>query len=44
MAANAVVAGLAAEGGDPRMSQTVIRDRVNPNRSIGKLLHDPSIR
>ena len=38
------VALAAADGGDPRMSQTVIRDDSGPNSAVRRLLHDPSIK
>lgn len=43
MAATGQIAAIAADGGDPRMSQTVIRDEAGPNAPVSRLLHDPSV-
>lgn len=43
MAATGQIAALAADGGDPRMSETVIRDEAGPNAPVSRLLHDPSV-
>lgn len=34
---------IAADGGDPRMSETIIRDEDGPNAPVTRLLHDPSV-
>jgi hypothetical protein len=41
--ASGMVPAIAADGGDPRMPDTVIRDDNGPNSPINRLLHDPSV-
>ena len=38
-----MIPAIAADGGDPRMSETVIRDEDGPDSPVSRLLHDPSV-
>jgi hypothetical protein len=37
------IAAIAADGGDPRMPDTVIRDDYGPDSPVSRLLHNPEI-
>ena len=38
-----MVPAIAADGGDPRMPDTVITDELGPNSPVSRLLHNPSV-
>jgi hypothetical protein len=41
--ASGMIPAIAADGGDPRMPSSVIRDEDGPNSPVSRLLHDPSV-